>query len=202
MPPFVGVAKARFLPALIGGRGTARGEWRLKSWHTHLWRRHCNLGKLLYLRGKRPGRSTTAKGTSAVPNRQLPCGKKPWAGSSSYQIHSGQAWLKTFWSLIQGRHGDCNMCEGWRYDFGQSVLTSLCDWWSYTCYCVCTGQRNEEKQLGFVLRPCWMNIAIKWAKRELVIIGIEATLSSSIHWRSWLRYMTKQQLVVNGKVLL
>lgn len=50
----------------------------LKSWCTHLWRRHRNPGKLLYLRGKRSGRSTTAKGASAVPDRQLPCGIKPW----------------------------------------------------------------------------------------------------------------------------
>ncbi len=94
-----------------GGRGTARGDNGGSS-YTHLWRRHCNLGKLLYLRGKRPGRSTTAKGTSAVPNRQLPCGKKPWPGSSSYQIHSGQVCFLWFcftsgriWEILETEWG-------------------------------------------------------------------------------------------------
>lgn len=39
---------------------------------------------------------------------------------------------KPFWSLIQGRCGGCNMCGGWRCNFGWSMLSSLCDWWSYT----------------------------------------------------------------------
>jgi regulator of nonsense transcripts 1 len=60
---------------------------------------------------------------------------------------------------------------------------------------------NEEKHLGFVMDSRRMNVAITRAKRGLVVIGNEATLSSSIHWRSWLQYMREEQLVIN-KVLL
>ncbi|CAK9854930.1 unnamed protein product [Sphagnum jensenii] len=60
---------------------------------------------------------------------------------------------------------------------------------------------NEEKHLGFVMDSRRMNVAITRAKRGLVVVGNEATLSSSIHWRSWLQYMREEQLVIN-KVLL
>jgi superfamily I DNA and/or RNA helicase len=60
---------------------------------------------------------------------------------------------------------------------------------------------NAEKNLGFVMDSRRMNVAITRAKRGLVVVGNEATLSSSIHWRSWLQYMREEQLVIN-KVLL
>ena len=57
---------------------------------------------------------------------------------------------------------------------------------------------NPERKVGFLSDERRLNVAITRAKRGLVIVGDEQTLSASPVWRDYLRFLRKKGCVVEA----
>mmetsp|Transcript_10665 Transcript_10665/g.32642 ORF Transcript_10665/g.32642 Transcript_10665/m.32642 type:complete len:757 (+) Transcript_10665:119-2389(+) len=67
---------------------------------------------------------------------------------------------------------------------------------------VSTVRSNAARKIGFTSDWRRMNVALTRARRGLVVVGNDRTLSSDPMWKKWIAFMRKNQYVMRGAGLL
>ena len=87
---------------------------------------------------------------------------------------------------------------GWALDAGRVLVSSVDGYQGREADAVVftTVRSNAERKQGFLADERRMNVAITRARRALIVIGEPTTLETSAHWRAWLQWMKKNELVM------
>ena len=125
-----------------------------------------------------------AKAVAAVVDALLQSGALPASSVGVITPYAAQATLLQQRSL--GRGGvEVSSVDGFQGREKEAIVFS-----AVRC--------NDARKVGFLSDERRLNVAITRAKRGLVLVGDEQTLSSSPVWRDYLRFLRKNGCVLDG----
>merc|ERR1740123_1718692 len=64
-----------------------------------------------------------------------------------------------------------------------------------------TTRSNNAGQLGFVSDKKRVNVALTRAKRGIIVVGNHKTLRKNSTWRSWIRFIERNNLIITPRDL-